>query len=158
MQLMQIGTINTPLRESKGAPIQPYASKINGTVQIFEQYAEALQDVEGFERIWLIFWCHKSKSPQMKVIPYMDDVPHGVFATRSPSRPNPIGISSVRLQRIEGLNLYVTNVDMLDKTPLLDIKPYISQFDSYHTVRNGWFDNVASKKLKKGQADRRFEH
>ncbi len=157
MQLEQIGIIKTSLKSSQGAPIQPASSNVSGIVQIDEKYADALQDLDGFERIWLIFWCHKSKPVQMQVVPYMDNAPHGVFATRAPSRPNPIGISCVKLDRIDGLVLHVSDVDILDGTPLLDIKPYVPQFDVYPTERNGWLDQVDSKRIQKGQADQRFQ-
>lgn len=157
MELIEIGRIETPFEGSEGAPIQPFASHASGIVHVSAQYADALLDIEGFERIWLIFWCDKVKPAQMKVTPFMDKQSHGLFATRVPSRPNPIGISSVKLDRVDNLKLYVSEVDMLNNTPLLDIKPYVSKFDNYPTQRNGWFDKVHHKILKQGKSDKRFQ-
>ncbi len=157
MELIQIGTIETPFSQSEGTPIQSAASNASGIVHIFDQYADALEDLDAFERIWLLFWCHRAKPARMKVIPYMDDVPHGLFSTRSPSRPNPIGISCVKLEKIEGLNLHIYGVDMLNSTPLLDIKPYDPKMDAHQTSRNGWLDKVNQEKFAGTRADERFQ-
>lgn len=157
MQLTPIGTIETPFSESEGTPIQASSSKARGIVHVFDQYAEALDDLEGFERIWLLFWCHRAKPAKMKVIPYMDDVPHGLFATRSPSRPNPIGISCVKLEKIQGLDLHIYGADMLNGTPLLDIKPYAPKMDAHQTSRNGWLDKVNKETFAATRADKRFQ-
>lgn len=150
-----IGVIHSSLRESKGAPIQPvYAKGNDGVVEIFEPYRQALKDLEGFERIWLIYWFNKARQTKLLVKPYMDTAERGLFATRAPCRPNPIGLSAVRLLRIEEGRIYVTDVDILDGTPLLDIKPYISRFDRYDVQRNGWVDQMPEKQW---IADDRFQ-
>ncbi len=129
-----IGLIRTPHNSPQGAPIQPAAAAgIPGEIQIFEDYKEGLADLKGFDRIWLIYFFDRAKPFKLKVIPYLDIVERGLFATRAPSRPNPIGLSCVRLSDVDvktGI-LKVLDVDMLDNTPLLDIKPYISNIDSH---------------------------
>lgn len=149
-----IGVIHTSLTEAKGSPIQPvYAKDSKGFVEVFEPYKQGLKDVEGFERIWLVYWFHKAVKFRPMVTPYLDTVERGLFATRAPCRPNPIGMSPVRLLRIENGRLYIAEVDILDGSPLLDIKPYISKFDKFEVSRNGWQDNVTGKPPK---ADKRF--
>ena len=151
-----VGRIRTPHSAQTGAPIQPnYAKEAEGVVEIFPVFREALTDLEGFERIWLIFWCDRAKSYRLKVIPYRDVVERGLFAARAPSRPNPIGISVVRLielNRIQGTVL-VRGVDMLDDTPILDIKPYVPSFDSHPESKCGWLDSAARRRE---TADGRF--
>ncbi len=151
----QIGVIHSPHKEAEGTPIQPcYASGAEGTVELFQEYAEALDDIEGFERIWLLYVFNRSDGWQPKVIPFRDTNPHGIFATRAPRRPNPLGISCVRLLKADGLKLHVREIDILDGAPLLDIKPYAPQYDSYPQARAGWLDSAASPLE---FADRRFE-
>jgi tRNA-Thr(GGU) m(6)t(6)A37 methyltransferase TsaA len=141
-----IGIIHSPFKEPKGTPIQPSGAKgIGGTVEIFPEYAEGLNDLEGFSHIILIYHFHLSKKAPLKVKPYMDDEVHGVFAMRGPSRPNPIGISTVRLLRIEGATLHIHDVDIVDGTPLLDIKPYVSEFDMREVERTGWLEKRVHK-------------
>ncbi len=150
-----IGVIHSSLTESQGTPIQPvYAKGSDGVVEVFEPYGQALKDLEGFERIWLIYWFNKARQPKLLVKPYMDTAERGLFATRAPCRPNPIGLSAVRLLRIEKDRIYVTDVDILDETPLLDIKPYISRFDRYDVQSNGWVDQMSEKQW---IADDRFQ-
>ncbi len=154
LELKPIGVIKTPFKEAKGTPIQPaFAKDTAGTVEVFDDYAAGLSDLDGFERIWLIFWLDRAKSYKLKVTPYMDTQERGLFSTRAPSRPNPIGISSVELKKIEGNVIYVMGLDILDNTPLLDIKPYSFKFDCFNTTRNGWQDNVNTEKF---IADERF--
>jgi tRNA-Thr(GGU) m(6)t(6)A37 methyltransferase TsaA len=134
-----IGVIHSPLKEAVGAPIQSVAARdVEGVVELFPQYAGGLRDIEGFSHIILIYNFHLSGKSSLIVRPYLDDETHGVFATRAPARPNPIGISVVRLGRVDGTRLHVTGVDVLDGTPLLDIKPYIPQFDAIETEKIGW--------------------
>jgi tRNA-Thr(GGU) m(6)t(6)A37 methyltransferase TsaA len=150
-----IGVIHSPFVRSEGAPIQPaLAEGAEGTVLVDPDYADGLRDLDGFERIWLIYWCDRAGPAKLIVTPYLDRHPHGVFATRAPARPNPIGISAVRLLRIEQNVLRVADVDILDGTPLIDIKPYVSRFDSFATQRNGWLDYAAGDRT---TADGRFE-
>ena len=150
-----IGIIHTPHCDQEGAPIQPtFAEGARGTVTIFDSYLEALADLDGFERIGLVFEFDRAKDWSSRVVPYRDIVERGLFATRAPARPNPIGLSAVRLLSIEGSTLHVQDVDMLDGTPLLDIKPYVPAFDAYPDSHAGWVDASASKQK---VADDRFE-
>jgi len=154
LDVTPIGTIHTPFTHPAGTPIQPvYADAAEGTVEVFEPFVEGLADLEGFERIWRLYWCHRSASPTMRVIPYRDTREHGLFATRAPSRPNPIGMSAVALRRIERHVLHVRDVDILDGTPLLDIKPYVPAFDSFPSARSGW---LSERRTARTVADRRF--
>ena len=155
LRLTPIGTIRTPVAEPAGTPIQPSrAATAAGQVHIHEEYRDALKDLEGFERVWLIYWLHRAIGPKLLVIPFLDTVERGVFATRSPARPNPIGLSAVRLVRVEGLIVHVEGVDIVDGTPLLDIKPYVSEFDSFGKQRAGWFDGPT---IRRDLADDRFD-
>ncbi len=155
MQLISIGTIRTAHRQATGTPIQPYRSRGSfGRVEIFAPYIEGLRDLAGFDRIWLVYWFHRASPAQMRVVPYRDTVEHGIFATRVPARPNPIGISSVRLLAVEGNLLQIAEVDILDGTPLLDIKPNVPQYDTYPIARCGWLDGVPDSPV---VADARFE-
>ena len=134
-----IGVIHSPFTETKGVPIQSaVACDVDGTIEILPEYVEGLKDVEGFSHIILIYHFHLSRESTLLVRPYLDDQERGVFATRSPSRPNAIGLSTVRLLRIEGNLLYVKDVDVVDGTPLLDMKPYVPEFDARHADRIGW--------------------
>jgi tRNA-Thr(GGU) m(6)t(6)A37 methyltransferase TsaA len=151
-----IGIVHSPFKKVAGIPIQPIAAKgIEGTVEIFPEYAEGLKDVKGFSHIILIFYFHLSKEAGLKVKPYMDDQTRGVFATRAPSRPNPIGLSVVRLVGIEGATLYIKDVDIVDGTPLLDIKPYVPDFDWREATRIGWLEENIHK-LPSSKDDGRF--
>jgi tRNA-Thr(GGU) m(6)t(6)A37 methyltransferase TsaA len=152
-----IGIIHTPFIEQKGTPIQPHRGRgVQGTVEIFPQYADGLADLDGFSHIYLIFNLHRSEGFNLKVIPYLDDTERGVFATRAPRRPNPIGLSIVRLRRIEGAILYIEDLDILDGTPLLDIKPYVPHFDEDEEFRIGWLEG-RSHRADDTDADNRFE-
>ncbi len=140
LRIQPIGIIHSPFCEQKGTPIQPYSAKdACGTVEVSERFVDGLLDLEGFERIWLIYWFDRSKAAEMHVVPYRDTRKHGLFATRVPARINPIGMSSVRLLGVDGCVLRVGEIDILDGTPLLDIKPYVPEFDAYSDVRIGWF-------------------
>ncbi len=153
--LRPIGCIRTPFSTVTRAPIQSSAAHgVEGTIELFPQYVPGLRDIEGFERLWLIYQFHCAASPQLLVRPYLDSVEHGVFATRSPARPNHIGMSAVRLLAIEGNRLRVADVDMLDGTPLLDLKPYVPAFDHLEAKRVGWYDGKSGKGV---VADERFQ-
>lgn len=137
-----IGKIRTPFKKIIGMPIQSKGSiGSKGTVELKRKYVKGLLDLDKFSHIYLIYHFHKSKDFDLNVIPFLDDKPHGIFATRAPKRPNQIGISVVKLIRINDNILEIENVDMLDGTPLLDIKPYISQFDIHEIEKNGWINN-----------------
>lgn len=114
-------------------------------MRIDPRFWAGVQDLEGFERIWLIYWLHKAPAPALTVTPFLDRHERGVFATRAPARPNPIGISAVRLIAVGASVLEVADVDMIDGTPLLDIKPYVPEFDSYPASKAGWFDESKSE-------------
>jgi tRNA-Thr(GGU) m(6)t(6)A37 methyltransferase TsaA len=144
--LHPIGVIRTPHHQGEQTPIQPvYAQGIKGRAEILPQYADGLRDLEGFSHVWLIYWLHKASAPRLMVTPFLDDTERGVFATRAQCRPNPVGVSLVRLDRCEGNVLYLEDVDMLDGTPLLDIKPYATRFDCPENVRCGWLEDIDEK-------------
>ena len=150
-----IGVIHTPFRHSKGTPIQSaMAGGAQGFIKVFPEFDAGLRDVEGFERLWLIYLLDRASAPQLIVRPYLDIQEHGIFATRSPARPNYIGISAVRLLGVEQNRLLVADVDMLDGTPLLDIKPYVPAFDCFEGSRAGWYQG---KPAQGAVADDRFE-
>ncbi|HPQ43816.1 MAG TPA: tRNA (N6-threonylcarbamoyladenosine(37)-N6)-methyltransferase TrmO [Syntrophales bacterium] len=152
-----IGIIHSPFTEPKGMPIQSAGSRdIAGTIEIEPRYAEGLNDVEGFSHIILIYHFHRAKGHLLRVKPFLDDTLRGVFATRAPRRPNPIGLSVVRLTRVEGTTLYIEGVDIIDGTPLLDIKPYIPQFDDRRTDRIGWLSEKVGN-VYDMKADERFK-
>jgi tRNA-Thr(GGU) m(6)t(6)A37 methyltransferase TsaA len=155
MNLKQIGVIHSSHKQASGTPIQAsMAQGIEGTVEIFPEYALGLKDLDGFERIWLLYWFDRIVDASLIVTPFLDDKPHGIFATRSPCRPNPIGISSVRVVRLVNNLITVTDIDILDGTPLLDIKPYVPSFDVFDAKRCGWLDGPGTGLH---IADRRFE-
>ena len=134
-----IGVIRTPHKEPKGTPIQPTgALGIDGTIELSPEYHQGLKDLEGFSHIILLYHFHRAEGYSLQVKPYMDKDTHGVFATRIPGRPNPIGLSVVRLLDIDGGTHHIQDVDILDGTPLLDIKPYVPAFDHRETDRIGW--------------------
>jgi len=138
MELRPIGIIRTPFEDVSGTPIQPaFANDAEGTVEVFPEFAEGLADLAGYERIWLVYWFDRAGCTRLRVIPFRDTRERGLFATRAPCRPNPIGLSCVRLVSLAESVLRVAGVDVLDKTPLLDIKPYVPEFDAYPVSRTG---------------------
>jgi tRNA-Thr(GGU) m(6)t(6)A37 methyltransferase TsaA len=143
IQYKPIGVIHSEHTIAEETPIQPtYAKGCRGRAEIFPEYEEGLRDLEGFSHIYLIYHLNRSKSVKLTVKPFLQDIERGVFATRAPSRPNAIGLSIVELVSREGNILYLDGVDILDGTPLLDIKPYTAKFDRVETHRNGWQDEV----------------
>jgi tRNA-Thr(GGU) m(6)t(6)A37 methyltransferase TsaA len=141
-----IGVIHSPFKEPKGTPIQPAGAKgTDGRVEVFPEYAEGLKDIDGFSHIILIYHFNLSKGVSLTAKPFMDSEARGVFAMRAPSRPNPIGISVVRLVRVEGAMLHIQDVDIVDGTPLLDIKPYVPRFDVREVERIGWLEENIHK-------------
>ena len=156
IQYRPIGIIHTPYKRPKGTPIQPPTSKgVESDVEVFENYTEGLTDLEGFSHIFLIYHFHLSRKFSLKVKPFLDDESHGLFATRAPSRPNAIGLSVVELIGTQKNILRVKNIDVLDGTPLLDIKPYVPGFDIRKVHRIGWMEKKI-KNLDKTQDDGRF--
>jgi tRNA-Thr(GGU) m(6)t(6)A37 methyltransferase TsaA len=138
-----IGIIHSEHTVQEETPIQPiYAKGCKGRVEIFPEYEEGLRDLDGFSHIYLIYHLHQVKTVKLIVKPFLQDVERGVFSTRAPGRPNPIGLSIVELERREGNILHLDGVDILDGTPLLDIKPYTEKFDRVETRCNGWQDEV----------------
>ena len=138
--LTPIGLIRSPFVELSGMPIQAVAATgIAGSVELDPAYEAGLKDIEGFSHLILIYHLHRVISGTLTVIPFMDDQPHGIFATRAPRRPNSIGLSIVRLTGVAGTRLDIEDVDVVDETPLLDIKPYVPQLDVRQTERIGWF-------------------
>ncbi len=139
-----IGIIHSPFKRPEGTPIQPPAAAgFDGTVEVFPEYAEGLKDLDGFSHIILLCHFHLIKTPKLTVTPYMDTHTHGVFATRAPGRPNPIGLSIVELEKIEDNILYINGIDIIDGTPLLDIKPYVTPFDERKNIKIGWLSDKA---------------
>jgi len=144
-----IGVIHSEHAQAEATPIQPcYARGCQGEVEIFPEYAEGLKDVEGFSHLFLIYSFHQAGPALLTVTPFLDDEPRGVFATRHPRRPNRLGLSLVRLERREGNKLIVKDIDVLDGTPLLDIKPFRPQFDVVTKARAGWMDNIKPKQAR----------
>jgi len=141
-----IGIIHSPFKKPQGTPIQPSAAAgVEATVEIFAKFIEGLEDLEGFSHIFLIYHCHLAKNFSLRVKPFLDDNQHGLFATRAPSRPNSIGISVVRLMEIREGILRVKDIDVIDQTPLLDIKPYVPEFDVRAVEKTGWIENRSAK-------------
>jgi tRNA-Thr(GGU) m(6)t(6)A37 methyltransferase TsaA len=156
IQYKPIGIIRSPFKDTKGMPIQPTGAKgVKGKVVIEPEYVDGLKDIEGFSHIILIYHFHLSKGFSLEVKPFMDDKLHGVFTTRAPRRPNPIGLSVVRLVRKKGRTLHIEDVDIVDGTPLLDIKPFVPKFDVVKTEHTGWLSKRAGKAVRV-KADERF--
>jgi tRNA-Thr(GGU) m(6)t(6)A37 methyltransferase TsaA len=152
-----IGIIHSPHKEIKGVPIQPSSAKgIQGEIELFEEYQDGLKDLNGFSHIIILYDFHKSKGYSLQIKPFLDEKLRGVFATRAPKRPNQIGLSVLKLNGIKANKLYVENVDMLDETPVLDIKPYASPFDAVEEEKIGWLSkNIKESDVKK--SDGRFK-
>jgi tRNA-Thr(GGU) m(6)t(6)A37 methyltransferase TsaA len=150
-----IGIIRTPFKQAAGMPIQPSGAKgVKGTIEIEAEFIGGLKDLNGFSHIILIYHLHQSKNYQLEVIPFLDSVKRGVFATRAPNRPNPIGLSIVKLLKIESNILHIENVDILDQTPLIDIKPYVPEFDKPSAVKTGWLEKKKGSVIFKKSDDR----
>lgn len=151
-----IGIIRSPFGEPENMPIQPAgAAGVQGRVEVFEDFRAGLKDLDGFSHVILLYHFHRSRGFQLHVVPFLDSEPRGLFATRAPKRPNPIGLSIVQLDRIENGVLHIRNVDIVDGTPLLDIKPYVPAFDVQRQVRTGWLEK-AGKTVSDRKSDDRF--
>lgn len=151
-----IGRIISPFKEAKGTPIQASAGgAARGKIELFPEYIEGLKDLDGFSHLILLYHFHKAGEPSLIVKPFLEDEEHGIFAVRAPSRPNSIGLSIVRLLKIEGNILHIDDLDILDGTPLLDIKPYVPEFDNRDNVKSGWLEKNVDK-LSSTQDDGRF--
>jgi tRNA-Thr(GGU) m(6)t(6)A37 methyltransferase TsaA len=140
-----IGVIHSLYTEKGQTPIQPSRSKAPGSVEVYPEFAEGLQGLEGFSHIIILYIFHQSKGYSLRVKPFLDHQEHGLFATRYPYRPNPIGLSIVRLEGIRANILNVADIDVLDGTPLLDIKPYVPDFDVRENARTGWYETRSKK-------------
>jgi len=136
-------------------PIQPSgAAGVKGTVEVLPEYTDGLQDLDGFSHVILLYLFDRSVGYALKVVPFMDSTPRGLFSTRAPKRPNPIGLSVVRLEGITGRVLHIDGVDILNETPLLDIKPYVPAFDAPPECRTGWLEDVGGIAREKLSDDR----
>jgi|GEM_PF-153604 len=152
-----IGVIHSPFQDPRDMPIQPTgAAGAAGTAEVWPEFAAGLQDLEGFSHIILLYHLHQAGRPRLTVTPFLDTAPHGVFATRAPTRPNPVGLSIVRLLGREGNVLRLGSVDILDGTPLLDIKPYVAEFDRPRRSRAGWLEK-AHGQVRTVRSDERFQ-
>lgn len=157
VQLKPIGVIHSPYHELEGMPIQPAGARgVQGTVEVFQEYRAGLKDLDGFSHIVLLYLFHQSQGFNLHVVPYLDTEIRGVFATRAPRRPNAIGLSVVQLNMVQDRILHIENVDILDGTPLLDIKPYVPEFDAQFNVRTGWLEN-ARQTVRHRKSDDRFK-
>jgi len=153
-----IGIIHTPFNDIKGMPIQPLAAEgVKGHIELFPKYIEGLIDLEGFSHITLLYQLHKINSYDLMVKPFMDNTEHGIFATKSPKRPNAIGLSTVKLLGIENNVIHIEMVDMLNGTPLIDIKPFFSKFDNRTNTTSGWLDNQENIPVRELRSDERFK-
>lgn len=154
--LRPIGVVRSPFADPVGMPIQPGgAHGVRGAVEVRPEFRDGLADLEGFSRVILLYHFHRSEGYALRVVPFLDDCERGVFATRAPRRPNPIGLSVVRLVAVEDCRLVIEDVDVLDGTPVFDIKPYVPSFDAFPGERDGWF-GACSRELTGTRADRRF--
>jgi len=155
IEFTPIGTIHSPFTEPEDMPIQPAGAEgVQGTVEVFEEFRPGLADLDGFSHIILLYCFHRSRGFRLKVVPFLDSVKRGLFATRAPRRPNPIGLSIVRLDSVQGAVLHIRNIDVLDNTPLLDIKPYVPEFDVRENARTGWLEKISLKAASQKSDDR----
>lgn len=157
VELNYIGYVFSPFETLENMPIQPTGELAShGYIKINDDLVAGLKDLEEFSHLMVIYHLHEVKNTKLEVIPFLDDKPHGIFATRSPVRPNPIGFSIIEIEKVEGSKIYANNLDMLNKTPVLDIKPYVPDFDlPKKDVKAGWFENAAGK-VKTKKSDDRF--
>lgn len=156
MDFRPIGVIRSPFQEPAGMPIQPPgAAGVEGRVELLPEFAPGLRDLDGFSHVILIYLFDRSAGFELEVVPFMDSAPRGLFATRAPRRPNPIGLSVVGLESVAGRILRIEGVDVLDGTPLLDLKPYVPAFDAPADCRTGWLAAAAAAAREK-RADDRF--
>ncbi len=156
IELRPIGVIRTQYSKSNGTPIQAAMSDSVGTIELHPEFVDGLSTLETFSHLILLYWFHKAQPPKMQVRPYLDQKPHGVFATRAPARPNPIGLSIVELLEIDGGTIRFRGADMLDWTPLLDIKPFVPKFDGVSDASSGWLADFLQDRSQV-IADDRFE-
>jgi tRNA-Thr(GGU) m(6)t(6)A37 methyltransferase TsaA len=152
-----IGIIRSEHKLEEQTPIQPvYAQDCEGWLEVFPEFSSGLAGLEGFSHIYLLYHLHRVREVRLQAKPFLQDVKRGIFATRAPWRPNPLGMSIVELLAVEGNILRLKGVDILDGTPVLDIKPYNAGFDRYENTRNGWYEEVSQEEEKK-RSRRNFE-
>lgn len=157
LEIPSIGIIHTTYRDIANMPIQPVGAQgCEGVVELYEVYAPGLTDVEGFSHVMLIYQFHKIEGYELVVTPFMDDKPHGIFATRSPKRPARVGLSIVKVLKVEGNKLCFDGADMLDGSPLIDIKPFFRQSDNRLDARSGWLDEKDATTVETTRSDDRF--
>ena len=150
-----IGYVRSPFKEPSGVPIQTKAGTgIEGEIEVLDEFVDGLSDLEGFSHIFVITHLHAHEGFKLKVTPFLDDVERGVFSTRAPKRPNPIGLHLVRLRSVKGNILHIMDIDMIDGTPVLDIKPYIPQGDEREDHSIGWLEGKLQRFLKENADDR----
>ena len=155
--IIPIGTIYTPHSDIKNMPIQPLAAKgIKGRIELEPEFADGLKDIEGFSHITLIYQFHKISGYELQVVPFMDTQKRGIFACKAPKRPNAIGISTVRLLEVKRNVLFIEEVDMLNGTPLIDIKPFYPRYDNRSDVEIGWLEKNKDMPVDRLRADDRF--
>ena len=157
IELTPIGIIHTPFKTVEKMPIQPSAAlEVPGTIEIFPEYSEGLADLEGFSHIYVLFYLHRVRAHKLKVIPFLDTVERGIFSTRSPARPNPMGLSVAKVISVEKNMIEIRGVDMLDSSPVIDIKPFVPEFEERSDVRTGWFEGKAGN-AHRTLSDERFK-
>lgn len=155
--LNPIGVIHTPYTNIKNMPIQPVAAEgVKGHIELLPEYVPGLKDLDGFSHITLLYHFHKIKEFELVVTPFMDTEKHGIFSCKAPKRPNAIGVSTVKLIGIKKNIIHIEQVDMLDGTPLIDIKPFYPRYDHRQKVTLGWLEKNKKMPLKKLKADERF--
>ena len=138
---LPIGYFRSPYTEIKGMPIQPIgAEEVEGYIDVLPEFSAGLKDLEGFSHVFVLYHLHRIQGFDLMIQPFLDTKLHGVFATRSPKRPNPIGLSVMQLQEVTGLKVFLKGIDVLDRTPVIDIKPYVADFDRCNADRFGWFE------------------
>ncbi|HOP62680.1 MAG TPA: tRNA (N6-threonylcarbamoyladenosine(37)-N6)-methyltransferase TrmO [Spirochaetota bacterium] len=153
--LRPVGEIHTPFKTVENMPVQPSAGReVEAEIEIYPEFAEGLSDIEGFSHIYVIFYLNRVKNHKLRVIPFLDTVEHGIFATRSPARPNPVGLSVAELVEVKGNILRIRGVDMLDGSPVIDIKPFVPDFDHCENVKRGWFEGKAEMAVQIRSDDR----
>lgn len=151
-----VGVVRSPFTAPAGMPLQSVAARdVHGQIEIYREFAAGLTDLDGFSHIHVLAHLHRGRPGGLTVVPFLDDTERGVFSTRSPRHPNPIGLSVMRLLSVNGTILQVTGIDLLDGTPVLDIKPYVPQFDAIAAERTGWLQRVAPR-VHDTTADARF--
>ncbi len=151
-----IGYFRTPFSSPVGMPIQPAGARgVRGQIDILEEFSEGLKDLDGFSHVFVVYHLHEVGGYKLLTTPFLDVVPHGIFATRSPARPNPIGLSVLKVISVDAGTIGLEDVDVLNGTPVLDIKPYVAEFDACNADRFGWFEGN-SQRAREHRADERF--